>query len=260
MKEKKEIPYNVQDTVLTSSEVDLPKVDTDSIINLSTLEAPYKKEIIEWLNKSVIWQEKAKEEIATFIANALVKVGHTKWTLWNIFFHWPTWVWKTEIARWLSKFFFWNEHWFIKIDCAEFSDSHTKNRFFWSPPSYVWYWDSTVFDSKTFYNSYDIAKKEWKLNPILNKLWAFNIILFDEIEKAHNDVIQSLLWILDDWILQLADAKKPPINFWNSIVIFTSNIWEKEIQETQNEHSVGFFRDKKRKIKKIIENLYLNKH
>ena len=245
----KETLKHVQGNIETENKLPEIKIDTDSIINLSQLESPYKKEIIEWLNNQVIGQQKAKEEIADFVSKALVKVWHTKGTLGNLFFHWPTWVWKTEIVRALSKHLFWVENWFIKIDCAEFAESHTKSRFFGSPPSYIWYWDPTIFDSKIFYNAYDIAKKTWKLNPILKKLGAFNIVLFDEIEKAHSEVIQSLLNILDEWKLQLADTKKAPINFWNTLVIFTSNIWEKELSELKAWHSMWFFKDKKEKDK-----------
>lgn len=205
------------------------RVDTSNnvndVINLSELENPTFDNICESLNEYVKWQDKAKEKIADIITSSLNNIVPKKWPLWTLFFHWPTWVWKTEMVRGLSKFLFWLEDWFIKIWMENFAESHSKSRFAWSPPWYIWHDNEPIFSPETFYNSYDISKNLNSINPLVKWIWPINIILFDEVEKAHPQVLQSLLWILDDWKLELANTKKWKINFWNSIIIFTSNIW-----------------------------------
>lgn len=224
------------------------------IINLDEIDNKFYDDLRNAFDNHVIGQSEAKEKLASVISNALLRIRWHKWPLGTLFFHGPTWVWKTEMVRALSQVLFWSDNWFIKVQMEQFTESHTKSRFIWAPPSYIWYDDEPIFSAKNFYLAYDIAKKNNKLNPIISRLWPVNIILFDEVEKAHSEVIQSLLGLLDDWRLSLANPKKPALNFANSIVIFTSNIWQAELSEFNSQNKIWFWAQKTQKDKtKILE-------
>lgn len=210
-------------------------------IDISDLISPRRKEILEWISEWIIWQENAKNVLADFIIQALTKIWKNKWTMWNLFFHWPTWVWKTEIVRSISEFLIWDPNAFIKVNCWEFAEQHTKTRLFWAPPSYVWYNNPPIFNSKDLNRPYLKAIENWKLNPILNNLSSFSIILFDEIEKAHYEVVQSLLWAMDQWIIKSINPSNNDVNLSNTIIIFTSNIWE-HILDIKNEEKHMWFK------------------
>ena len=215
------------------------EINFDRIV-LSDLISPRRSEILDWISEWIIWQDYAKNVIADFIIQSLTKIWKNKWTMWNLFFHWPTWVWKTEIVRSISEFLLWKDDWFIKIDCSEYSESHTTRKLFWAPPSYVWYGDVPVFNSKDLNRSYLESLEKWILNPILNNLSSFSIILLDEIEKAHPEVIKSLLWALDQWTIEPTNPSFDRLNLNNTIFIFTSNIWEHWLDIKKGEKKMWF--------------------
>jgi ATP-dependent Clp protease ATP-binding subunit ClpB len=93
---------------------------------------------------------------------------------------------------------------------SEFMEKHSVARLIWSPPWYVWY------------------EEWWQLTEAVRRK-PYSVILFDEIEKAHSDVFNILLQVLDDW--RLTDWKWRTVNFKNTIIILTSNIWSHKIQE-----------------------------
>lgn len=199
---------------------------------------PLEQEFINEMNKEIIWQDEAKSIVAQLVKNSVLWTKPKKWPLGVLFFSGPTWVGKTEIVKCISKVLMWYENWFTKINCEAYQESHSKRQLFWAPPSYVWYWDPTPLDPKILDWYYDWAKKAWTIHESIKHMPGFNIILFDEFEKAHPDVAQSLLWILDEWKITFWDGKT--WYFKNSIIVFTSNIWQKQIEETQSKQSIGF--------------------
>ncbi len=199
---------------------------------------PLEQEFIDEMNKEIIWQDEAKKIVAQLIKNSVLWTKPKKWPLGVLFFSGPTWVGKTEIVKCISKVLMWYEGWFTKINCEAYQESHSKRQLFWAPPSYVGYWDPTPLDPKILDWYYEWAKKAWTIHDSIRHMPWFNIILFDEFEKAHRDVAQSLLWILDEWKVTFWDWKT--WYFKNSIIIFTSNIWQKEIEETKSKPTMWF--------------------
>lgn len=199
---------------------------------------PLEKEFINKMDKEIVWQENAKKIIANVIKNAILWIRPKRWPLWVLFFTWPTWVWKTEIVKCISEVLMWDKNLFQKINCESYQESHTKRQLFWAPPSYVWYGDPTPLNPKIINWYYKKAKENDTIHDSIKHIPNFSIILFDEFEKAHKDIAQSLLSLLDEWEITFWDGKK--WNFKNSIIIFTSNIWQDEIEKFKEKKTIWF--------------------
>ena len=192
----------------------------------------------EGLDSNLIWQQEAKDIVIESMVSSILSIRPKKWPLAVLFFTWPTGVWKTEMVKALSKLIFWNSNIFVKISCENYQESHTTRDLFWAPKSYIWYWDSTPLDSKNIYKGYDYAKKNNTLHELIKQIDWFNIILFDEIEKAHSNVHQWLLSLLDDARIEFSNGKVG--SYKNSIIIFTSNLWQKELSQILGSNPVWF--------------------
>jgi len=190
------------------------------------------------LDEKVIWQSKAKKIITDTIVWQILSFRNRKGPIACLLFAWPTWVWKTEIVKALSKSLLWNENSYTKINCENYQESHSNRNLFWAPKSYVWYGEPTPLDYKKVVSHYDSAKKLWEIHDIIRPLNDFSIILFDEIEKAHPDVRQSLLTLMDEGKIEFSNWEIA--NFKNCLIIFTSNIWEHEISQTLWKQSIWF--------------------
>jgi len=162
----------------------------------------------EYLKKSVVGQNKAISAVANAIKRAKTWLNDEKRPLWSFLFLWPTWVGKTETAKALALNLFDSKDAFIRIDMSEYMEKFSVQRLIWAPPGYVWY------------------EEWWQLTEAVRRK-PYSVILFDEIEKAHPDVFNILLQVLDDW--RLTDSKWRTVNFKNTIIILTSNIWSKKI-------------------------------
>lgn len=173
--------------------------EKDKIINLEN-----------YLKKSVVWQDKAITSVANAIKRAKAWLNDENKPLWSFLFLWPTWVWKTETAKALALNLFDSKNAFIRIDWSEYMEKFSVQRLIGAPPGYVWY------------------EEWWQLTEAVRRK-PYSVILFDEIEKAHPDVFNVLLQVLDDW--RLTDSKWRTVNFKNTIIILTSNIWSKKIEE-----------------------------
>lgn len=171
--------------------------------------------------------------------DSILRLWDSKWPLGVFFFHWPTWVWKTEIVKALADTMFWDPNGFIKINCENFSDRYSGSNLFWAPKWYIWYDDKTPFTNKNVTLAYDVAKQTKNLHPMLANLPWFNILLFDEIEKAHPEVIQQLLGLLDEW--KITTSNWEVVNFQNSIIVFTSNLWQDKISDAKSKKSIWFW-------------------
>lgn len=166
------------------------------------------------LSQEVIWQKEAIDAISNAIRRARAWLSDDSKPIWSFLFLWPTWVGKTQTAKALAKALFDDEKNMIRIDMSEYMEKHSVSRLVWAPPWYVWY------------------EEGWQLTEAVRRK-PYSVILFDEVEKAHKDVFNILLQVLDDG--RLTDGKWRIVNFKNTIIILTSNIWSHKIQEMTNQ-------------------------
>lgn len=155
------------------------------------------------LHERVIGQEQAVVAISKAIRRARVGLKSPNRPIGSFIFSGPTGVGKTELAKALAESIFGSEDSMIRVDMSEYMEKHSTSKFIGSPPGYVGYDDGG------------------HLTEIIRKK-PYAVVLFDEIEKAHPDVFNIMLQILDDG--RLTDAKGRHINFKNTIIIMTSNV------------------------------------
>lgn len=179
-------------------------------------EAKYLVNLEKTLSKHVIGQSEAVEAVARAIRRNRSGIGATNRPIGSFIFLGPTGVGKTELARVLAREFFGSENNLVKIDMSEFGEHHNVSRLVGAPAGYVGYDDGGQLTDKI-------------------RRQPYSLVLFDEIEKAHPDVFNMLLQLLEDGYL--TDAKGRRIDFTNTIVIMTSNIGA---QKLQKESSFGF--------------------
>ncbi len=179
-------------------------------------EAKYLLNLEKTLSKYVIGQNEAVEAVAKAIRRNRVGIGSGRRPIGSFIFLGPTGVGKTELARVLAREFFGSEDSLVKIDMSEFSERHTAARLVGAPAGYVGYDEGGQLTDKI-------------------RRQPYSLVLFDEIEKAHPEVFNMLLQILEDGVL--TDAKGRKIDFTNTIIIMTSNIGAEKLQK---EASLGF--------------------
>ena len=165
------------------------------------------------LHKRVVGQNEAVEAVAKAIRRGRVGLKDPKRPIGSFIFLGPTGVGKTELCKALAEALFGNENNMIRLDMSEYMEKHTVSRMVGSPPGYVGYDEGGQLTEKI------------RRNP-------YSVVLFDEIEKAHPDVFNILLQILEDGIL--TDAQGRRVDFRNAVIIMTSNIGARMITETKN--------------------------
>ena len=180
------------------------------------------------LHNRVIGQNQAVEAVSRAIRRNRAGLKSTKRPPSFIFVG-PTGVGKTELAKSLAYEMFGNENSIIRVDMSEYMEGHSTSKLIGSPPGYVGYDDAGQLTEKV------------KRNP-------YSIVLLDEIEKAHPDVFNILLQVLDDG--RLTDSQGNTINFENTIIIMTSNAGS-----TLNTNSIGFGAGEQAKKNKILDTL-----
>ena len=180
------------------------------------------------LHNRVIGQNEAVEAVSRAIRRNRAGLKSTKRPPSFIFVG-PTGVGKTELAKSLAYEMFGNENSIIRIDMSEYMEGHSTSKLIGSPPGYVGYDDAGQLTEKV------------KRNP-------YSIILLDEIEKAHPDVFNILLQVLDEG--RLTDSQGNTVNFENTIIIMTSNAGS-----TLNTNSIGFGATEQAKKNKILDSL-----
>ncbi len=173
-------------------------------------EAKYLINLEKTIGKSVIGQHESVEAVSKAIRRNRSGVGSGNRPIGSFVFLGPTGVGKTELARVLAREFFGNESALVKIDMSEFGEHHTVSRLVGAPAGYVGYDEGGQLTDKI-------------------RRQPYSLVLFDEIEKAHPDVFNMLLQILEDGYL--TDAKGRKIDFTNTIIIMTSNIGAAKLQK-----------------------------
>ena len=161
------------------------------------------------LHKRVIGQEEAVEAVAKAIKRGRVGLKDPSRPIGSFLFLGPTGVGKTELSKALAETVFGSEQAMIRVDMSEYMEKHSVSKLIGSPPGYVGYEEGGQLSEKI------------RRNP-------YSVILFDEIEKAHPDVFNILLQVLDDG--RLTDNKGRVVNFKNTIIIMTSNMGSSYIQ------------------------------
>jgi len=170
----------------------------------------------EVLHKRVIGQYEAVKSISKAVRRARVGLKDPKRPIGSFIFLGPTGVGKTELSKALAEAMFGNENNMIRIDMSEYMDKHTVSRLVGSPPGYVGFEDGGQLTEKV------------RRNP-------YCVILFDEIEKAHPDVTNILLQILEDG--RLTDGRGKTVDFKNTVIIMTSNVGASTLKKQK---SLGF--------------------
>jgi ATP-dependent Clp protease ATP-binding subunit ClpC len=176
-------------------------------------EAKYLLTLEKTLGKYVIGQNEAVEAVSRAVRRNRSGIGSEKRPIGSFIFLGPTGVGKTELARVLAREFFGSENNLVKIDMSEFGEHHNVSRLVGAPAGYVGYDDGGQLTDKI-------------------RRQPYSLVLFDEIEKAHPDVFNMMLQILEDGYL--TDAKGRRIDFTNTIVIMTSNIGADKLQKEAN--------------------------
>ncbi|WP_414576386.1 ATP-dependent Clp protease ATP-binding subunit [Anabaena sp. CCY 9402-a] len=162
------------------------------------------------LHKRLIGQEQAVTAVSRAIRRARVGLKNPNRPIASFIFSGPTGVGKTELAKSLAAYFFGAEDAMIRLDMSEYMEGHTVSKLIGSPPGYVGY------------------DEGGQLTEAVRRR-PYTVLLFDEIEKAHPDVFNMLLQILDDG--HLTDAKGRKVDFKNTLIILTSNIGSKVIEK-----------------------------
>lgn len=174
------------------------------------------KNLEDNLHKRVIGQKEAVTAVAKAIKRSRVGLQNPNKPIGSFLFLGPTGVGKTELSKALAESLFGDENSMIRVDMSEYMDAHTTSKMIGSPPGYVGFDDGGGLTEK-------IRRK------------PYSVILFDEIEKAHPDVLNMLLQILDDG--RLTDSHGRTVNFKNCVIIMTSNIGARLITDKK---ALGF--------------------
>ncbi len=164
----------------------------------------------EELSKAIIGQEEAIQSIAKAVRRARAGLKDPKRPIGSFMFLGPTGVGKTELTKVLAKFMFGSEEALIQLDMSEFMERHTASRLVGAPPGYIGYEDAG------------------QLTEALRRR-PYSIVVFDEVEKAHPEVHNMLLQIMEEG--HLSDAKGRTVDFRNAIIVMTTNVGAEEIKK-----------------------------
>ncbi|MEY4105161.1 MAG: hypothetical protein RLZZ478_524, partial [Actinomycetota bacterium] len=168
------------------------------------------------LHKRIIGQEQAIKALSQAIRRTRAGLKDPKRPGGSFIFAGPSGVGKTELSRTLAQFLFGDEDALIQLDMSEYSEKHTASRLFGAPPGYVGYDEGGQLTEKV------------RRRP-------FSVVLFDEIEKAHPDIFNSLLQVLEEG--RLTDAQGRQVDFKNTVIIMTTNLGTRDISKSL---SLGF--------------------
>ncbi len=220
---KKEIESKKKNLAIQITDDDIAEIVSGwtkiPVKKLAEEESERLKNLEDILHKRVIGQDDAISAIAKAIRRSRVGLKDPKRPLGSFLFLGPTGVGKTEVSKALSECMFGSENNLIRVDMSEYMEKFDVSKMIGAPPGYVGYDDGGQLSEKV------------RRNP-------YSVVLFDEVEKAHPDIFNLLLQVLDEG--QLTDGNGRRINFRNTIIILTSNIGAKNIVEPR---TLGFVSD-----------------
>lgn len=200
---------------------------------LTENEAARLQKLEETLHKRVIGQEEAVSAVAKAVRRGRVGLKDPKRPIGSFLFLGPTGVGKTEVSKALAEAVFGNEEAMIRVDMSEYMEKHSVSKMIGSPPGYVGHEDGGQLSEKV------------RRNP-------FSVVLFDEIEKAHPDVFNILLQVLDDG--HITDSQGRKVDFKNTIIIMTSNAGAQSIIEPKK-LGFGVHEDEKQDHERMKSNV-----
>ncbi|GLT39934.1 hypothetical protein SLA2020_140990 [Shorea laevis] len=203
---------DIQHIVCAWTGIPVEKVSSDESDRLLKME--------ETLHKRVIGQDEAVEAISRAIRRARVGLKNPNRPIASFIFSGPTGVGKSELAKALAAYYFGSEEAMIRLDMSEFMERHTVSKLIGSPPGYVGYTEGGQLTEAV------------RRRP-------YTVVLFDEIEKAHPDVFNMMLQILEDG--RLTDSKGRTVDFKNTLLIMTSNVGSSVIEK--GGRRLGFYLD-----------------
>jgi len=178
------------------------------VVKLTAEESSRLLKMEDELHKRVIGQDQAITGLSKAIRRTRAGLKDPKRPGGSFIFAGPTGVGKTELAKALAEFLFGDEDALIQLDMSEYSEKHTASRLFGSPPGYVGYEEGGQLTEKV------------RRRP-------FSVVLFDEVEKAHQDIFNALLQVLEDG--RLTDAQGRSVDFKNTVIIMTTNLGTRDI-------------------------------
>ncbi len=198
-------------------------------IPVSKMMEEEKKKLLDMedtLHRRIVGQEHAVQAVSQAIRRARAGVSDPRRPLGSFLFLGPTGVGKTELAKTLAEYLFNDEDAIIRLDMSEFMERHSVAKLIGAPPGYVGHEEGGQLTER-------VRRK------------PYSVILFDEIEKAHPDVFNALLQILDDG--RLTDSKGRTVSFRNTVIIMTSNLGSRYLMQLMDKFNVKFEELEKRK-------------
>ncbi|PHV69822.1 ATP-dependent Clp protease ATP-binding subunit ClpC [Sporanaerobium hydrogeniformans] len=223
----------IADVVSTWTHIPVKRLAEEEYERLQNLE--------KILHERVIGQDEAIKAVSKAVRRGRVGLKDPNRPIGSFLFLGPTGVGKTELTKTLAEAMFGDENTMIRIDMSEYMEKHTVSKLIGSPPGYVGYEEGGQLTEK-------VRRK------------PYSVVLFDEIEKAHSDVFNILLQILDDG--HITDSRGRKINFKNTIIIMTSNIGARNIIEPKklgfisNEDAEKSYQDMKKGVMEEVKRLF----
>ena len=234
--EKKKVPVTEEDVAdVISMWTRIP------VTRLNESESERLKKLDKTLEKRVIGQEEAIQALSKAVKRGRVGLKDPARPIGSFLFLGPTGVGKTELSKALAEALFGNEEDMIRVDMSEYMEKHSESKMIGSPPGYVGHEDGGQLSEKV------------RRNP-------YSVILFDEIEKAHPDVFNILLQVLDDG--HITDSQGRKVDFRNTVIIMTSNAGAKAIIEpkklgfTQQEDQKADYKSMKANVMDEVKQLF----
>lgn len=225
---------NIAEIIASTTGVPVKKITQDENKKLKNLEVE--------LHKRVIGQNEAVEAVSKAIRRGRVGLKDPKRPIGSFLFLGPTGVGKTELAKALAEVLFGNENDMIRIDMSEYMEQHSVSKLIGSPPGYIGFDDGGQLTEK-------IRRR------------PYSVILFDEIEKAHPDVMNILLQILEDG--HLTDSQGKFVDFKNTVIIMTSNLGARIITDkkllgfskytNESEKNESQYEETKKEVMEIVK-------
>ena len=198
----------------------ITKEESEKLLNLEKI-----------LHERIVGQDKAVSSVARAIRRGRAGLKNPKRPIGSFIFLGPTGVGKTELCKTLAEAMFGDEDAIVKLDMSEYMEKHTVSKLIGSPPGYVGFDEGGQLTEK-------IRRK------------PYSVVLFDEIEKAHPDVFNMLLQILEDGVLTDSQGRK--VSFKNTVIIMTSNVGATKITENKSALGFGGDEDENTNIEKLV--------